>query len=55
MPSSQMDGSFGVSGRGVLRCAQVMAANQQLIAVDQLEPLYVRNKVALTSAERGAK
>ena len=55
MPSSQMDGAIGVSARGVLRCAQAMAVNQQLIAVDQLEPLYVRNKVALTSAERSAK
>jgi tRNA threonylcarbamoyladenosine biosynthesis protein TsaB len=50
-----MDGTLGVSASGVLSCAQAMAANQQLIAVDQLEPLYVRNKVALTSAERGAK
>jgi tRNA threonylcarbamoyladenosine biosynthesis protein TsaB len=55
MPPSQLDGALGVSANGVLRCAQVMVANQQLIAVDQLEPLYVRNKVALTSAERGAK
>jgi tRNA threonylcarbamoyladenosine biosynthesis protein TsaB len=55
MPSNQMDGALGVSARGVLRCAQVMAANQQLITVDQLDPLYIRNKVALTSAERGAK
>lgn len=55
MPSSQLDGALGVSARGVLRCAQAMAANHQLVTVDQLEPLYVRNKVALTSAERGAK
>lgn len=55
LPPSQMDGAIGVSARGVLRCAQAMAANQQLIAVDQLAPLYVRDKVALTSAERGAK
>lgn len=55
MASSLMDGALGVSARGVLRCAQAMVANQQLITVDQLEPLYVRNKVALTSAERGAK
>lgn len=54
MPSSKMDGTLGVSARGVLRCAQAMATNHQLITVDQLEPLYVRNKVALTSAERGA-
>ncbi len=55
MPSSQMDGALGVSACGVLRCARAMAANNQLIAVDQLEPLYVRNRVALTSAERSAK
>jgi tRNA threonylcarbamoyladenosine biosynthesis protein TsaB len=55
MPSSQMDGALGVSAGGVLRCAREMAFNHQLITVDQLEPLYVRNKVALTSAERGAK
>ena len=55
MPSSQLDGALGVSARGVLRCAQAMAANHQLVTVDQLEPLYIRNKVALTSAERGAK
>jgi len=55
MSSSHMDGTLGVSARGVLRCAQAIAVNQQLITVDQLEPLYVRNKVALTSAERGAK
>jgi tRNA threonylcarbamoyladenosine biosynthesis protein TsaB len=55
MPTSQLDGALGVSARGVLRCAQAMVANQQLITVDQLEPLYIRNKVALTSAERGAK
>ena len=55
MPSSQLDGTLGVSASGVLRCAKAMLVKQQLIAVDQLQPLYVRNKVALTSAERGAK
>ena len=55
LPSSQLDGTFGVSARGVLRCAKAMLAKGQLTAVDQLEPLYIRNKVALTSAERGAK
>ena len=55
LPSSQLDGALGVSASGVLRCAKAMLAKGQLIAVDQLEPLYVRNKVALTSAERGAK
>ena len=55
LPSSQLDGTLGVSASGVFRCAKAMLAKGQLIAVDQLEPLYVRNKVALTSAERGAK
>jgi tRNA threonylcarbamoyladenosine biosynthesis protein TsaB len=55
MPSSQLDGTLGVSASGVLRCAKAMLTKGQLITVDQLEPLYVRNKVALTSAERGAK
>ena len=55
MPSSQLDGALGVSASGVLRCAKAMLVKQQLITVDQLQPLYVRNKVALTSAERGAK
>ncbi len=55
MPSSQLDGTLGVSASGVLRCAKAMLVKQQLIAVEQLQPLYVRNKVALTSAERGAK
>jgi tRNA threonylcarbamoyladenosine biosynthesis protein TsaB len=53
--SSQLDGAFGVSASGVMRCARAMLAKGQLITVDELEPLYVRNKVALTSAERGAK
>jgi tRNA threonylcarbamoyladenosine biosynthesis protein TsaB len=55
MASSQLDGDLGVSASGVLRCARAMLTKGQLITVDQLEPLYVRNKVALTSAERGAK
>ena len=55
LPSIQLDGTLGVSASGVLRCAKAMLAKRQLIAVDQLKPLYVRNKVALTSAERGAK
>jgi len=40
MSSNQMDGALGVSARGVLRCAQVMAANQQLIPVDKLEDIH---------------
>jgi tRNA threonylcarbamoyladenosine biosynthesis protein TsaB len=54
MPS-QLDGSLGVSATGVVACARAMLAKHELISAHQLEPLYVRNKVALTSAERGAK
>jgi tRNA threonylcarbamoyladenosine biosynthesis protein TsaB len=54
MPS-QLDGSLGVSATGVLTCAKTMLAKHELIGAHELEPLYVRNKVALTSAERGAK
>ncbi len=53
--ADQLNGALGVSATGVLRCAAVMLANRQLVKVGQLEPLYVRNKVALTSAERSAK
>ena len=53
--ANQLDGTLGVSARGVLRCATEMLVNRQLVKVGQLEPLYVRNKVALTSAERSAK
>ena len=55
LPYRQLDGALGVSASGVLRCAKAMLAKGQFITVDQLEPLYIRNKVALTSAERGAK
>lgn len=52
---NQLDGTLGVGASGVLRCAKEMLFNRKLVKVGQLEPLYVRNKVALTSAERSAK
>lgn len=53
--SNQLDGTLGASASGVLRCAKEMLVNRQLVKVNQLEPLYVRNKVALTSAERSSQ
>jgi tRNA threonylcarbamoyladenosine biosynthesis protein TsaB len=52
---NQLDGTLGVSASGVLRCAKAAVTKHQLIPVSQLEPLYVRNKVAQTIAERSAK
>ena len=52
---NQLDGSLEVSATGILACARTMLAKHELVGVHQLEPLYVRNKVALTSAERSAK
>lgn len=55
MHINQLDGTLGVNASGVLHRAKEMLVNRQLVKVGLLEPLYVRNKVALTSAERGAK
>lgn len=47
-----LDAEIAVSALGVLDCAQQMFAQDMQQDVRQLEPLYVRNKVALTTAER---
>jgi len=47
-----LDSQVSVSALGILDCAQQMFKEGQLGDVRQLEPLYVRNKVALTTAER---
>ena len=47
-----MDSEISVSALGVLDCARQMLQEGRLCDVHQLEPLYVRNKVALTTAER---
>jgi tRNA threonylcarbamoyladenosine biosynthesis protein TsaB len=47
-----LDLEVSVSALGILDCAKQMLKNGQQIDVRQLEPLYVRNKVALTTAER---
>lgn len=52
MAHSQLDPTIGVNALGVLACAQQMWLNGLQQDVHLLEPLYIRNKVALTSAER---
>ncbi|MEY4495993.1 MAG: hypothetical protein RL744_1057 [Pseudomonadota bacterium] len=48
----QLDATIGVNALGVLACAQDMWSKGLQQDVHLLEPLYIRNKVALTSAER---
>ncbi len=50
--SERMDRAISVSALGVLDYAKQMLHDGLQCDVHQLEPLYVRNKVALTTAER---
>jgi tRNA threonylcarbamoyladenosine biosynthesis protein TsaB len=50
--STHLDSTIGVNALGVLACAQDMWSQGLQQDVHLLEPLYIRNKVALTSAER---
>lgn len=50
--NGQIDSSIGVDALGVLACAQNMWSKGLQQDIHLLEPLYIRNKVALTSAER---
>ena len=50
--SAHLDSTIGVNALGVLACAQGMWSQGLQQDVHLLEPLYIRNKVALTSAER---
>ena len=50
--TSRLDSVIGVNALGVLACAQEMWGKGLQQDVHLLEPLYIRNKVALTSAER---
>ena len=49
---SQLDSDIGVDAQGVLACAHDMWLKGLQQDIHLLEPLYIRNKVALTSAER---
>jgi tRNA threonylcarbamoyladenosine biosynthesis protein TsaB len=52
LSKDRLDGEIGVSAVGVLNCAITMLNKGKQIAVQDLEPLYIRNKVALTTEER---
>jgi tRNA threonylcarbamoyladenosine biosynthesis protein TsaB len=52
LPVDRVDADIGVSALGVLSCAIPALLNGKQISVQELEPLYVRNKVALTTEER---
>ena len=52
LASSHLDSTIGVSALGILACAEEMWGKGLQQDVHLLEPLYIRNKVALTTAER---
>ena len=49
-----MDAQLVPNALGILHWAQPLLEAKQMMAVDQLQPLYIRNKVALTTQERNA-
>ena len=52
LPSSSLDAEIHINALGVLECAQQMWTAGLQCHVRDLEPLYIRNKVALTTQER---
>jgi tRNA threonylcarbamoyladenosine biosynthesis protein TsaB len=54
LEADQIDSELMPSALGVMLCAKSMAQRGEFVSVDQLEPLYVRNKVAFTTLERAA-
>ena len=48
----RLDANISVSALGVLNCAIPKFACGKYVSVQDLEPLYIRDKVALTSVER---
>ena len=50
----RMDTQLVPNALGILQWAKPLLEAKQTIAVEQLEPLYIRNKVALTTEERSA-
>ena len=47
-----LDADIGVSALGILSCAVSSLSKGEHISAQELQPLYVRNKVALTTQER---
>ncbi len=54
LPAEACDNEIVISALGVLDCAIPMLTERKQIPVNNLEPLYIRNKVALTTIEREA-
>jgi tRNA threonylcarbamoyladenosine biosynthesis protein TsaB len=52
LPFDRLDVDIGVSALGILSYAKTALDMGKQISVQELEPLYVRNKVALTTEER---
>ncbi len=52
IPEDACDAEIGISALGILSCAKSMFKHGQFITVSDLEPLYIRNKIALTTEER---
>jgi tRNA threonylcarbamoyladenosine biosynthesis protein TsaB len=52
LPTSALNAQIHLTALGILDCAKVMLKEGQQINVRELEPLYVRDKVALTTQER---
>jgi tRNA threonylcarbamoyladenosine biosynthesis protein TsaB len=47
-----LDADIGLTALGILSCAVSSLSKGEHISVQELQPLYVRNKVALTTQER---
>jgi len=52
LPNHQMNPEIGVHASGILTCGQQMWSQGLQQDIRLLEPLYIRNKVALTTLER---
>ncbi|WP_353431393.1 tRNA (adenosine(37)-N6)-threonylcarbamoyltransferase complex dimerization subunit type 1 TsaB [Polynucleobacter sp. MWH-UH23A] len=52
LPVDHVEADIGVSALGILSSAIPALLNGKQISVQELKPLYVRNKVALTTEER---
>jgi tRNA threonylcarbamoyladenosine biosynthesis protein TsaB len=55
LTSECLDDEIGISALGILEVAKMDLSKGKQISVSQLEPLYIRNKVALTTDERASK
>jgi tRNA threonylcarbamoyladenosine biosynthesis protein TsaB len=52
LATDALDSEIGITALGILDCAKQMLQVGQQIPIANLEPLYIRNKVALTTDER---